>query len=312
MFSVALILEPIWLCARRQLHDRHPVMELLKPHFKFTLAINHGARTNMLVPGGPLPTAMAAGYEGSMELLKRSFKDYGFHRFDLIDDLELRGVNKKDAAGNYKLPNYYYRDDGIMVANAIRGWVQEMLGLFYKTDQDVLNDVEVQAWIEELADPKRGNLSGLPDGGKLNSIDDLVDLLALTILKSSAEHSAANNGQYDYFGYVPNVPGLMRKPPPHNKKELTEQWLVEALPDFHQSAVQIAMVHLLSQPSPSDRLLGAYHDDFFAGHPGAILSTRRFHARLDRISAQIRTRDVSLDAPYSYLDPRRLSQSTEI
>ena len=307
-----LLLEPIWLCARRHLHDRHPLLELLKPHFKFTLAINHAARTSMLVPGGPLPTVMAAGYDGNIELLRRAFKDFGFHRFDIEDDLDSRGVNRKDAAGRFKLPNYFYRDDGILVSRAVRDWVREMVGIFYQSDEDVLADVEVAAWVAELADPARGNLPGLPNGGRLQTIDDLVDFLALTVVKASAEHSAANNGQYDYFGYVPNVPGLMRKPPPRNKKELTEQWLVEALPDFHQSAVQIAMVHLLSDPAPPDRILGFYSDDFFAGHAAAIHATRRFRASLDRISAGINTRNVMLDVPYPYLDPRRISQSTEI
>jgi len=307
-----LVLEPIWLCARRHLHDRHPVMELLKPHFRFTLAINHGAREKMLVPGGPLPTVMAAGYDGNIELLKRAFKDYGFHRFDLECDLETRGVDRKDALGAHKLPNYFYRDDGVLVAQAVRSWVEEMVGLYYKSDADVLADVEVEAWVEEMADPARGNLRGLPNDGKLQKVADLVDLLTLTIVKASAEHSAANNGQYDYFGYIPNVPGLMRKPPPRNKKELSEEWLIEALPDFHQSAVQLAMVHLLSDPSPPNRLLGFYGDDFFAGHAGAIRATRRFRASLDRISAGIATRNAMLPIPYPYLNPRRISQSTEI
>lgn len=307
-----LILEPIWLCARRNLHDRHPVMELLKPHFRFTLAINHAARTKMLVPGGPLPVTMASGFEGSVELLKRSYREFGFHRFDLLDDLAERGVDHKNADGSYKLPNYYYRDDGIAVAEAIRAWAQDVVDLYYGSDQDVLSDPEVQAWIAELADPQRGNLRGLPDGGRLRGKEDLVDLLSLTILKASAEHSAANNGQYDYFGYVPNVPGLMRKPPPKTKKELSEQWLVDALPDFHQSATQIAMVHLLSEPSPPSRLLGFYDDDFFAGHGPAVQAARRFRARLDRISSAIQTRNALLMVGYPYLDPRRVSQSTEI
>ena len=104
----------------------------------------------------------------------------------------------------------------------------------------------------------------------------------------------------------------MRKAPPRNKKELSEEWLIGALPDFHQSAVQLAMVHLLSDPSPPNRLLGFYGDDFFAGHAGAIRATRRFRASLDRISAGISTRNAMLPVPYPYLNPRRISQSTEI
>lgn len=305
-----LILEPIYLCARRNLSPRHPLMELLAPHFKYTLAINHAARTSMLTPGGALPQAMATGYDGSIQLLEASFKEWTFKRFDIRHDLENRGVLRKGANGDYLLPNYYYRDDALANFEAIEIWVDRMVDLFYESDEEVMADYELQAWVSELADPQRGNMKGLPGKGKQKNRSQLKRLIANIIYTASAEHSSVNNGQYDYFGYIPNVPGAMHKPPPRSKEELSEKWLVEALPGFKQSCVQLAMVHLLSEPTHHP--LGLYPESFFAGHVQALNFTSEFRDRMDRISTAIRKRNLDLEVPYTFLDPRQIAQSTAI
>lgn len=305
-----LVMETVYVCARRNLHERHPVMELLAPHFRCTMAINHAARTQLLVPGGPLPQTMAAGYDGSVELLKRSFTEWGFERYSLRRDLEERGMAERDADGKFLLPSYYYRDDALAILEAIELWVGEVVGRFYRSDDEVREDPELQAWIGELADPERGNLRGLPHKGKLKSRQALSELLSQVIFNASAEHSAVNNGQYDYFGYVPNVPGAMHAPPPADKRELSEEWLVRAMPGAERSSIQLAMVHMLSEPTQTP--LGDYPAGFFAGHAEVQYALRRFSARVTRISAAIRTRNVALEVPYPYLDPRKVGNSISI
>ena len=42
------------------------------------------------------------------------------------------------------LPNYqYYRDDGILIWNAIESYVTEIIGIFYKSDDDVKEDAKL-------------------------------------------------------------------------------------------------------------------------------------------------------------------------
>jgi|GEM_PF-231989 len=305
-----MVSEAVWLCARRNLSDRHPLIELLRPHFRDTMAVNHAARTQMLIPGGPLPETMALGYDGSIELLERAFGEYRFDRFELDRDLEVRGVAERGPDGEYLLPDYHYRDDALAIQRAIQEHVLGIVGLFYASDEDVRGDYELRAWLEELGDPARGNLPGLPNDGHLETRADLCRFLTQVIFVATAEHSAVNNGQYDYFGYVPNVPGALSKPPPRTKDELSEAWLVEALPDAYHCGVQIAMVHLLS--IPADWPIGNVPEGNFGGHADAIELLKRFHARLDRVSLAIRSRNALLEVPYPFLDPRHVSQSTLI
>ena len=52
--------------------------------------------------------------------------------------MESRGVGDPD-----KLPNYYYRDDGVKLWEAFESYARGILQLFYKNDEDVKDDHEV-------------------------------------------------------------------------------------------------------------------------------------------------------------------------
>ncbi|MBI3268131.1 MAG: hypothetical protein HYZ53_03850 [Planctomycetes bacterium] len=297
-----LVMEVFWVAARRRLSERHPVHELLAPHFWFTLVINNAARTQLLVPGGPIDKTMAPGYDGCVELVKRAFAQWTFERFDLRADLRARGV---DDVGT--LPGYHYRDDALRVWDAIQEFVTSFVRSFYRTPEDVAADGELQGWVRELTDPDACGLKGLPGNGVLRTQAEVVQLLTQVLFTASAEHASVNNGQFDYFGYVPNTPGSLQMPPPRTKAELTELDLVKTLPTFLRASEQIAMVHMLSQPT--EQPLGAYSENFFAGHPQVREFAAAFRARLASVSAVIAERNRGLAVPYTYLDPRQISQS---
>lgn len=302
-----LVAETIYVCARRQLSERHPLMELLAPHFQDTVAINHAVRTRLLVPRGPLAETMAGGLDGSLELLKRAFGEYRFDRFGLHEDLERRGVAERGEDGEFLLEGYHYRDDALALHEEIDQWVRRVLGEFYRSDDDVRDDHELQAWTAELNDPERGNLRGLPGDGRMNTREELQRLLSQVLFTATAAHGAVSNGQYEHLGHVPNVPRALHRPPPTTKDELSEEWLVAALPDARRCAIQIAMAHLSDRPSAWP--LGNYAQGFFQGHRDVIRHTKQFRARLDRVSLAIRERNALLPVPYVYLDPRTVSKS---
>lgn len=75
----------------------------------------------------------------------------------------------------------------------------------YKQADDIINDKELQAWKNELIDQNYGNIQGLlsPDKfdqltGKLNNLDDLIEIVTNIIFTTTARHSAVNFGQYEY------------------------------------------------------------------------------------------------------------------
>ena len=52
--------------------------------------------------------------------------------------------------GVENIPNYHFRDDSMMLWNAIDKYVENILNIFYDTDDDVKNDWEIQEWIHEI------------------------------------------------------------------------------------------------------------------------------------------------------------------
>jgi len=298
-----LAMEPIAVALNRQLSDRHPLYALLRPHFAGTMTINHLARTKLIVPGGAIDVSMALGSHGSLQLVANGYASWSFDRYALQADLAARGV--LDAS---VLPRYHYRDDALKLLHAIEGFVEEVLGIFYPTDEDIRGDYELQAWAREVTSPDGGRVRGFPDA--FLERKTLLQTVTQIIFTCSAEHSAVNNGQYDLFGYIPNTPGNVYLPPPMDKSALLEETLAYALPDPRVVGEQLALVHLLSERPHS--LLGTYPPATFDDAPAAQEAIQRFQARLQAIAAEIRARNAQLDVPYTYLDPSRVARSIAI
>ena len=301
-----LVMETVAVATHRQLSVAHPLHQLLAPHCRFTMAINHSARTEMLKPGGVIAETMSVGREGALDLCKKAWKTWSFEQYDLRGDLKARGVDDPNL-----LPGYHYRDDALKVWDAIAAFVGATVRKFYHGDAEVVADFELQAFLRELGNPEIGNFRGLEDpGGGLHSVDRLVHVVTTMIFIATAEHSSTNNGQYDMYAFIPNVPGAIFAPPPTTKAPLTERSLFDALPRPRTAAKQIGMVHLLSQPT--DTPIGCYTPNFFAGDPEIEPLVERFNTALSAIGKEIDARNAGLDVPYCYLHPKLLYPSIEI
>jgi len=301
-----LVMETVAVAMHRQLSVAHPMHQLLAPHCRFTMAINQAARTRMLAPGGPIAETMSVGREGALELCKRAWQDWSFDKYDPRDDLKSRGVDDPEL-----LPGYHYRDDALKVWDAIAEFAGAIVRKFYRTAADVVSDFELQAWVHELSAVETGNFRGLADKeGGVQSIDRLVHIVTTMIFIATAEHSSTNNGQYDMYAFIPNVPGSIFAPPPATKAPLIEQSLFDALPRPRTAAKQIGMVHLLSMPTETP--LGRYTPAFFAGNAEIEPIVTRFDSALDAIGRKIEVRNSALEVPYSYLHPKLLYPSIEI
>ncbi len=301
-----LVMEPFWVAASRTLPPQHPVHALLRPHFTGTININYEARTELIVPGGPIDETNAVGTEGAYWLVNNAYGEWSFSDWDPRTEMGRRGVLDRDL-----LPGYHYRDDALRLYDAIDAYSEQLLRLYYHSDQDVQADPELQAWIAELTSPEGGRVKGLPlVDGKLLRFDDLHAIIRQTIYLVSCEHAAVNNGQYDQFGFIPNAPGALYLPPPTTRAPSNEALFTYGLPPMKAVDEQLTLVHLLSEPTLTP--LGEYPEDFFQQNGAATLAVDRFRSRLDEVTIEIDRRNRDLAVPYTYLRPPEIGRSIAI
>ena len=301
-----LVMETVWVATKRGLAPQHPIHQLLEPHFAGTIAINYKARNELIVPGGPIDSAISVGTDGAYWLINQGLKEFSFEDLDPVRDLEQRRVNDSDL-----LAGYYYRDDALQLWDAISDFTEEVLRCFYADDVAVASDTELQAWAIELADPDCGAMPGLPlVDGRFQRFEDLHHVVRQVIFTVSAEHSAVNNGQFDIFGCIPNSPGALFLPHPTSLAPSSEGEFTYGLPPFKVAETQVALVHLLSNPTTSH--LGDYPADFFYAAQPVRVAIDRFRARLDALTVAIEARNAGLAMPYTYLDPATVACSISV
>ena len=327
LLETHLVNEAIALCMYRQLHPDHPLRQLLEDHYEGTLAINHTARNHLLSVTGPIQKAMAAGVPGVLNAARMHYGRWNFADNSLERQLARRGVGD--------IPRYYYRDDARAVHEAIFHCVSALLGLWYRRDRDVLEDVELQAWLAETAAPDGGDVPGFP--ARIATRRALIELVTELIFRAGPQHAAVNNGQFDSYGWIPNAPGTFYAPLCHDghaghdghaddgapdraddareriSLATSEHRFWRAMPSTRQCIAQMSMVWVLSAPTERSLLHLGESSAFsaaqcFSAHRAVVA----FRRRLQSISSAIHRRNERLDVPYWYLDPLNISRSTDI
>ena len=239
------------MATMRNLPDAHPLYKLLQPHFRYTIGINSAARKKLINSGGIIDHLFSIGGKGKDTLIQRASKIYDVQRANVKENVKKRGVDDKDL-----LPNYYYRDDGILIWDAIESYVREIIGIFYKSDDDVKKDTEVQSWADDVHFHAFPGYDGAPDGhgfpDKMESREDLILYCTLIMFTGSAQHAAVNFGQFDMYGFAPNAPFAMQKSPPTEKGVTTYANILESLPTVYTSGLGTGMTYALAQFSPDE------------------------------------------------------------
>ncbi|MFM7406754.1 MAG: lipoxygenase family protein [Cuspidothrix sp.] len=224
-----LAMEALAIATPRQLPYNHPVYQLLSPHFKFLIAINNRGNSILLAEGGAIDNLIALTLETSIKLMSRAYREKSFWYYSLLNDIELRGVEPKF------LPDFPYRDDALLLWEAIAKYVSRFLQRYYPDDKAVQQDTYLQAWAEELGAPlntrpksdfpqvpawlpkelvaESGILPSelpayprVPGFTKIGSLQQLIDIATITIFTCGPQHAALNFSQFDYMTYVPNAP----------------------------------------------------------------------------------------------------------
>ncbi|KAM4529246.1 hydroperoxide isomerase ALOXE3-like [Fundulus diaphanus] len=280
----------------------HPLYKLLIPHFRYTLHINMLGRKLLLGPGGALSDS-SLGVEGLTELMRRALSQMTYGSLCLPENIAARGLES--------IPNFYYRDDALKLWKYINSYATGMVEHYYPSDSDVLDDAELQEWINEIFTHGflKNKQSGFPSC--FNTKEELAKFITMVIFRVSAQHAAVNTGQYDYNSWMPNGSLLLCQPPPATKGKTSMQTILEVLPNVEETVKIVSTVRILSEKYTDVVLLGDFPEEHFDELvPKQII--KAFQADLSYMREEIAARNSHLEVPYTYLNPAVIENSVTI
>lgn len=295
-----MVMEAVKLCMERQLDEQHPLHRLLEAHVETTLAINHSAKTSLIAPGGTVDHCFAPKIEAFAGVVKEALDTYPIAKATPRDDLEARGLM------NTEVLDHPYRDDVLLVFEAIERFVREYVSIFYENDADVTGDTELQAFVRELGATEGGRLTGMPT---VSTVDELVRLITTFVHIAGPGHSSVNFPQFPFMGFVPNMTGAAYAPVPGADLADDEQSLCAMLPPLRPAMEGVTMVYFLSHLR--DSKLGHYKPFHFRNH-AASKAVKSFQKELSSVESTIDERERERFLPYPFLKPSLVLQSISI
>lgn len=313
-----LIMDSIIIAAHRELSAQHPLLTLLIPHFRFTLSINNDALHNLIIPGGVTACDVGLTPESSFEMIAEARQAWHWDGQSPEQLFKDRGVDENS------LPGFEFRDDTLLLWQAIKKFVREYLTVYYKNDDSVVaEDSELQAFIAALVSPKLANfkgLDGLTETGnseqpyKIDSFDYLVELVSHIIYLAGPQHAAVNYAQYPLMSFAPSVTGCLYREPPGKDTEMnTAEDLLAWCPPLDIALYTLSFEYLLSGVQYD--VFGKYNEDpriAYFKDVNVAEAVADFQCELASIEIEICKRNKTRAMPYTFQLPSMIPNSTSI
>ncbi|KAL4355973.1 hypothetical protein HN51_027345 [Arachis hypogaea] len=300
------VVEPFIIATKRRLSVMHPIHRLLNPHFKDTMHINALARIILINSGGVLERTLSSG-EISMQLSSELYKEWRFDEQGLPADLIKRGMAIKDennpSGVQLLLQDYPYAIDGLEIWVAIKKWVKDFCSFYYKDDESIRSDVELQSWWSEIRTIGHGDKHNETWWYQIDTTSSLVESLTTLIWVASAQHAAINFGQYAYNGYPPNRPTLCKKFVPMEGTiqfgeflKDPDKYFLKMLPNRFEMSLVVALFDVLSRHTSDEVYLGCQLSPGWIDSESIQNRFAEFKEELKEIQARIleRNRDPKL------------------
>jgi len=311
-----LLSEPWEIALMRNLPSAHPVYSLMKPHMRHTLQINMMARASLIAPGMVFDSIIASGASkeqwerspllsnasngswdgvGYVDLIQRSYA-----RWSPEDNHFREAVNKRGVSIENLPIDYPYRDDGGLIWDALHEFVCAMLEVAYPDDEAVNSDSFLQHFAEDISfalqhrQGYNGRTGSRFPTKAFSTRSGLCETISSALWGSGYQHSGVNYGQYDSYGYVPNMPLSMMKPvPARGEGPKTMDEVVDYLPPPVMGALQIDITYLLSTYYSDQVYVGQVERTYGAWYVGKLERDilTRYQEKLDKIEQIVTERN---------------------
>jgi arachidonate 15-lipoxygenase len=310
-----LVIEAVAIATHRHLANIHPLWALMVPHFEGTLFINDQAAKSLIAPNGPIDHIFGGTIASSEQAAASDRLAFDFFGKMLPADLTTRKVDDVQ-----KLPDFPYRDDALLIWQAIQDWVREYVHVYYADDAAVTADTELAAWSSTLAGD--GKIKNFP--ASITNRNQLIDICTMVLFTASAQHAAVNFPQKDIMSFAPAVTGAGWAAAPGSGQNDKADWLA-MMPPQKLALEQLNVLWLLG--SLHYRPLGDYRSNTYpypawfqdnaitgsgTGSTEDEAPLPRFQAALAAVEAQIVQRNQNRLRPYPYLQPSLIPTSINI
>ena len=306
LYGAHFAMEPVAVATGRWLSGEHPVGQVLRPHLRVLLFNNDIGKQRLVNVDGFVDKLLASSLSGSLEVVRRAAAAYDFTRSSFREDLKARGVD--DVT---RLPHYPFRDDGLLLLDAIERFVDAHVDGAYPEETaksqtaKIAEDGRLVRWWAALSNEKECKFRGVPD----LSPASLRAVLAHVIFTSGPYHAAVNFPQYDYFAFCPNQPLAAYGPWPAELPADPDEALLAVLPPFAQAIGQVQAVDFLA--NHRTERLGRYLAKTWT-KPYQDAAAAQFLADLDDVERKIDIRNKTREWPYIFLKPSMVPNSTSV
>eukprot|EP01084_Bolivina_argentea_P030641 56733_1 len=288
-----LVIEAFIPATRRQLPSQHPLNRLLLPHFEGSAFINFGASRFLINPNGGVDTLTAPPIEITWNLVREKVLAKLSKDFSFPTEIESREMDVKNFP--YMYP---YRDDSMMLWDAIYKFVGNYLQLYYGTDattqaKGISEDNELKNWVAELISDDGGNVGWLKDDweAEKNKYGLLVKVVSTIIFTASVQHAAVNFPQLPVMAYSPAYQLSQYHETPSTTLGAKTKDIFKYLPPLELAEKQLQLLTLLG--GLQHTTLGHYNHNAFTDVKVQDI-VDLFRADLSDIKAKIEHRNTTL------------------
>lgn len=296
--QIHYVMEAIIMVTYRQLSKNHPLLALLDPHLQYTLSVNvhplYERGSNGKVPY--YGTMFPGDNDALVKFMGEGMRQFKFRERALPNDIKRRHV------ANPKLI-YPYRDDGLPIWNAIQDFARAYVDVYYKSDQYVLEDYELQAWAKELGGERATGACGLEDfPTHFSSKKEVAEIFGQIIYIATAHHSSIHFPQYPYAQFVPNMPNsIYESPTDLLKKNLANDQIMRLFPHFKVALFQSFLYYAVNFRVSR---IGEYPLKMF--NPEAVAVIERYQHVLKQMSSAHQDKYINKREKYPYMNPEHI------
>ncbi|XP_027107691.1 probable linoleate 9S-lipoxygenase 5 [Coffea arabica] len=285
------VIGPIVIATNRQLSVLHPVYKLLHPHFRDTMNINAISRQILTNAKGIVESTLFPSV-CAMEMSSLQYRDWVFPEQALPADLIKRQFSPYGL--RLIIHDYPYAVDGLKIWSAIKTWVTDYCSFFYKADQMIQQDTELQAWWKEFREKGHADKKDEKCWPQMKTITELINSCTIIIWLASALHAATNFGQWPYAGFQPNrpttSPRFMPEPGTEEYEELKsnpDKAFLKTIASQPQTLLGLSTIEILSRHTTDEVYLGQRENPEWTKNSEPLEAFKRFGRTLSGIEDQI-------------------------